>query len=236
MAAVETATPAPGTRGGTLVSVNLAVVGDVFVTSKHSRGEKPQTTGIDKRPHPGPVRLERLGVAGDTICDTRHHGGLDQAVYAYAIEDLAWWRADLGELLTRPALPGCVGENLTTEGLDVTDSVIGERWLVGGALLEVSVPRIPCRTFAAFWDVPQMIRRFTEAARPGAYLRVVQEGEVTAGDEITVVARPDHGVTIGDTFRAMTGDRSLAADLLRASELPESVHASARQWLAGAAT
>lgn len=223
--------PAPGP---VLMSVNLAVVrDDVFAAAGRQRGAKPRRTGIDKRPVAGPVWLDRLSVTGDTICDTKHHGGPDQAVYAYASEDLAWWQEELGAELQRELGPGSVGENLTTTGLDVTGAVIGSHWRVGTALLEVSVPRVPCRTFQAFWSVDTLIKRFTAAARPGTYLRVLERGSVEAGQPVTVVHEPEHGLTVGETFAALTGDRGLAAKLLTAPELPADVHADARVWLAG---
>src|SRR5439155_18878699 len=164
---------------------------------------------------------------GDAVLDTANHGGRDQAVYAYAREDAAWWAEQLG----RDVAPGRFGENLSTSGLDVTGAVIGERWAIGTAVVEVSCPRIPCRTFAGFWDVPRLVKWFTEAGRPGAYLRIAVEGDVGAGDPIEVAHRPAHGVTLGETFRALTGDRSLAARLLEAPELPAEAHERAQAWL-----
>jgi MOSC domain-containing protein YiiM len=214
-----------------VVSVNLARVMANPVRLVHAPVDvKPADTGIDKRPADGPVRLGRLGVDGDTICDTANHGGADQAVYAYAAEDTAWWQAQLAGELRFSLGAGALGENLTVSGVAVTDAVVGELWQIGSALLQVSVPRIPCSTFAAFWQVDRLVRRFTEAARPGAYLRVLIEGEVQAGDVVTVLDRPGHGLTIGETFRALTGDRSLAPKLLTAPELPAAVHDKARSW------
>jgi MOSC domain-containing protein YiiM len=205
-----------------LISVNLAHV--MVATWKQDVGR----TGIDKRPASGRVRVFDHRVDGDTIGDPSVHGGPDQAVYAYTREDAAWWSAQLG----RDVAPGAFGENLSTSGLDVTGAVVGERWAIGSAVFEVSCPRLPCRTFAGFWDVPRLIKWFTEVGRPGAYLRITVEGDVGAGDEIEVVHRPAHGVTIGETFRALTGDRSLAARLLEAPELPAETHDRARRWLA----
>jgi MOSC domain-containing protein YiiM len=222
--------PAPS---GTLVAVNLAhVIDNPAARGRGPLDAKPAKTGIDKRPAPGRVRLERLGVAGDTICDVAHHGGVDQAVYAYAIEDTEWWGRQLADELSFELAPGSFGENLTLRGVDVTGAIIGERWRIGGAWLEVSVPRIPCSTFAGFWGVGKLVKRFTEAGRPGAYLRVLTEGEVAAGEEVTVLDRPAHGLTLAETFRALTGDRELAPKLLSAPELPTEVHESARGWLA----
>jgi MOSC domain-containing protein YiiM len=173
------------------------------------------------------VRLADDQVEGDAVCDVEHHGGYDQAVYAYATEDAAWWARELDRVVE----PGQFGENLTTEGLDQTGAVIGERWAIGSAVLEVSSPRIPCRTLAGFWEVPHMIRRFTQAGRPGAYLRIIIEGDVGTSDRIEVVHRPSHGVTLGETFRALTGDRRLAHRLLEAPELPAAARARAYIWL-----
>jgi MOSC domain-containing protein YiiM len=172
-----------------------------------------------------------LGVDGDTVCNGRLHGGVDQAVYAYGIEDARWWQEELGPALNHTLRAGSFGENLTTSGLDLTGAIIGERWQIGTAVLEVSVPRTPCRTFASFWKVPHLIRRFTAAARPGSYLRVLTPGLVRAGDVIEVVERPAHGLTVGETFRAMTGDRELAWKLLTAPQLPDSVLRQAHIWL-----
>jgi MOSC domain-containing protein YiiM len=204
-----------------LESVNLARV----VTPDWNDGA---ATGIDKRPANGPVRTGANVLVGDTICDHADHGGPDQAVYAYAREDATWWAGQLGREVT----PGAFGENFSTSGLDVTGAVIGERWAIGSAVFEVSCPRIPCRTFAGFWDVPRLIKWFTAAGRPGAYLRIHQSGTVRAGAEITIVHRPAHGVTIAETFRALTGDRTLVPRLLQAPELPAKTHAKARRWLA----
>jgi MOSC domain-containing protein YiiM len=204
-----------------LVSVNRAHV--MVATWKQDVAR----TGIDKRPASGRVRVFDHHVDGDTIGDPSVHGGPDQAVYAYAREDAAWWSAQLG----RDVAPGVFGENFSTSGVDVTGAVIGERWAIGSAVLEVSCPRVPCRTFAGFWDVPNLVKWFTEVGRPGAYLRICVEGDVGAGDPIEVVHRPAHGVTLGETFRALTGDRSLARRLLEAPELPAEAHERARRWL-----
>jgi MOSC domain-containing protein YiiM len=111
------------------------------------------------------------------------------------------------------------GENLTTSGLDVTAAVIGEHWQIGSAVLEVTAPRIPCRTFAGWLDERGWVKRFTERARPGAYLRVVGEGELQAGDTIRILDHPAHGVSVGEAFRALTTDRDLLPRLLEVESL-----------------
>lgn len=155
-------------------------------------------TAIDKRPVAGRVKARQLGLYADVQADRAHHGGVDQAVYAYSQEDADHWAAELGREIT----PGLFGENLRTAGLPVSDAVIGERWRVGSALLEVTQPRTPCSTFQRRLGEDRWVRRFTAANRTGAYLRVAETGELGAGDEIDVVHVPDHGVRISDWFAA----------------------------------
>jgi MOSC domain-containing protein YiiM len=160
-------------------------------------------TAIDKRPVEGPVR----GLHADVQADRKHHGGEDQAVYAYADEDAEHFAA----MLARPVPAGLFGENLRTSGVDVTGAVVGERWRVGETLLlEVTIPRTPCGTFARRMGVAKWVKRFAEEGRPGAYLRVLKSGPVAAGDSITVVDRPAHGVTIGDMFAGLTPEQAQA--------------------------
>jgi MOSC domain-containing protein YiiM len=183
-------------------------------------------TGIDKVPAdaavevraPGPMRGGLgSGLVGDVIGNQKLHGGDDQAVYAYAREDLDAWETQIALSLTN----GMFGENLTTTGVDVTHARIGERWRIGtdGLVLEVSAPRTPCRTFAAFLQLDNWIKTFTAAAKPGAYLRVVSSGTVRAGDRISIEHRPDHDVTIGLVFRARTSEPDLLPQLLSADAL-----------------
>src|SRR5882762_1888726 len=141
---------------------------------------------MDKRPVAGPVRALELGLAGDEQADQDHHGGVDQAVYAFAREDLDRWEKVLGRTLS----PGQFGENLTTLGVDLFMTVIGERWRVGEVEFEVSCPRVPCATFQEFLGEPAWVKRFTADGRPGAYLRVLTEGELTVGQHIEVLYRP----------------------------------------------
>ncbi|MET7301582.1 MOSC domain-containing protein [Embleya sp. NPDC005575] len=195
------------------------------------------TTGIDKRPvdHPVAVRApgsgpEGLvsGLVGDGVYDRHNHGGDDQAVYAYSRENLDMWALELGRELGN----GSFGENLTTSGLDLEAALIGERWRVGaaGPLLEVSLPRIPCATFALWLDERRWVRTFTERALPGTYLRVIEPGEIGSGDVITIVSRPaHHDLTIGECFRALTTEVDLLPRLLDVEELPKYARESARK-------
>lgn len=155
-------------------------------------GETPDVTAIDKRPRADRLEVGPLGFTLDTQVDAKHHGGQEQALYAYADEDAAWWAGELGREIT----PGLFGENLRTSAVDVTRAEIGERWQVGDVLVEVTAPRTPCMTFQKRMAEPHWIKRFTLAGRPGAYLRVRTPGALGAGDPVRVVHRPGHGVTV----------------------------------------
>ncbi|WP_427895635.1 MOSC domain-containing protein [Kribbella sp. GL6] len=154
-------------------------------------------TAIDKRPQPGRVRVGELGLAGDRVCDTKNHGGPDLALYAYADEDANWWAGELG----RDIPTGLFGENLRTEGLDVNGALLGEVWRIGPEVeVMVRAPRIPCITFQHRMQLPRWVKRFHQARRPGAYLKVLRTGSIGAGDPIEIVSRPDHEVTVALMF------------------------------------
>jgi MOSC domain-containing protein YiiM len=190
---------------GRLLSVNIAHV-------QPNSYKEWDITGIDKRPATGPIEVRApgmkdggagSGLAGDTIGDRASHGGDDQAVYSYAREDLDRWERDLGRTLTS----GSFGENFTTQDVDVSGALIGERWSIGDqVVLEVTSPRVPCSTFRGWMGIPGWLKTFTAAAIPGAYLRVVTPGTVAAGDAIVVSHRPDHTVTVAAMFRSLTID------------------------------
>jgi MOSC domain-containing protein YiiM len=167
-------------------------------------------TAIDKRPVPGPVQVGRLGLAGDEQIDKPDHGGYEQALYAYAREDLDWWVEQLGRELTS----GSFGENITTTGLDITGALIGEVWQLGSAVVQVTSPRIPCVVFAGWLGERQWVKRFADARRPGAYLRVLTGGPVGPGDPVTVVSQPAERVTVAESMAAYYGDTELMQRLL----------------------
>jgi MOSC domain-containing protein YiiM len=177
---------------------------------------RPVQSAIAKAPVAGRVRVEGVNVAGDDQADRRVHRGPDKAVYAYAREDTAWWERELGRELG----PGAFGENLTVEGVDVSGALIGERWRLGTVELEVCQPRFPCFKLGLRFGDPQMLKRFTRAERPGAYLRIVREGEIGAGDAIDVTDRPDHGVTIALVARAVAIEPALLEFAVAAPALP----------------
>nr|WP_314145730.1 MOSC domain-containing protein [uncultured Rhodococcus sp.] len=153
-------------------------------------------SGIDKRPVVGQVDVHELGIGGDHCRDTKFHGGLDQAVYAYDEDEARYWADQLGT----PVPPGRFGENLRTTGVPVTDAVIGSRWRVGSVELEVTIARKPCGTFARWMNEPGWIRRFTARGDVGAYLRVLEPGVFGCGDAVTVTSVPEHGVTVRMLF------------------------------------
>jgi MOSC domain-containing protein YiiM len=205
---------------GRVLSVNLAV-------PEVSSAKRVGVTGINKQPVDYPVEVRppgpktiglHSGLVGDQIFDIEHHGGDDQAVYAYAREDYDWWERQLD----RDLPGGLFGENLTTQDVDVNGAVIGEKWHIGGTLvLQPTFGRVPCATFQAKMTEPHWVKRFAEQNRPGAYLRVVTSGEVKAGDPIEVRDRPAHGVTIADAFRAYMSEPELMAAYVQIEDLPE---------------
>ena len=205
-------------------SVNAGTAGPVPGLKRPSGIHKRPVDVIDVR-DPGPKRGGLgSGVVGDAVISRRHHGGTTQAVYAVAREELDWW----GEHLGRDLSDGMFGENLTTLGLEVDTAEVGERWQVGGTLLEVCGPRIPCATFAKHMAERAWVRRFAERGLTGAYLAVVEPGAIRAGDPVEVVERPGHGLTLPMYFRALMGDRALAATFLASGLLPQVEH----DWLA----
>jgi MOSC domain-containing protein YiiM len=179
-------------------------------------GRRTISTAIWKSPVQGSVRVRGINLDGDLQADRSVHGGPDKAVYAYALEETRIWETELGRDLDVPAF----GENLTTSGVDVSGAVVGELWRVGSTLLEVAQPRLPCFKLALRMSDPAFIRRFAGASRPGAYLRIIEEGELAAGDTVTVTDRPDHGVTVRMVSDALLRDPSLIPRVLKADQLP----------------
>ncbi len=196
---------------GLVLSVNVAKMRLIQLSGQTTK------TGIYKYPVAGRVALRENQVGADRQGDYSVHGGYDKAVYAYAAEDYGWWSAEIDRRLE----PGTFGENLTTEGVDLSSALSGERWRIGSALLEVSEPRLPCSKLAHKMGDPKMVKRFAKANRPGAYLRIIEEGELGSGDEITILSRPEHAVSMELMNRAMLGRRDLAAQMLEAEALSD---------------
>lgn len=200
------------TTRGWIVSVNVGR------SREFEYDGRPAKSAIWKSPVAGRVRARGVNLEGDEQADRKAHGGPDKAVYAYALEDARWWEQELGRSLQY----GEFGENLTTQGIVVNDALVGERWGVGTAVLEVSEPRVPCWRLGVRMNDQMFVRRFTEALRPGAYLRIIKEGDLSAGDEIRVIDRPGHDLTIRDVFRIYTRDRDEVERLLAIPQMSDS--------------
>lgn len=196
---------------GVLQSVNVSVVQTV-----EYRGRAVKT-GIFKTPVTGRVAVEGVNLEGDVQADLSVHGGQDKAVYAYALEDYAWW----ADKLARPLEAGSFGENLSTAGLDVSGALIGERWRIGTVLLEVSQPRSPCFKLGIAMNDGRFPIAFKRADRPGAYLRIIEPGVLSSGDPIEVTDRPATGLSVAEVARISNRDREEAHRLMEVAALPE---------------
>lgn len=188
-------------------------------------GKRTISTAIYKTPVTGRVSVRGVNLDGDDQADRKLHGGPDKAVYAYGWDETTAW----AEELDRDLRPGAFGENLTIDGLDVSGALIGERWAVGSTLLEVAQPRLPCFKLGIRMGDPKFVKRFGRAGRPGAYLRIVREGDVGAGDAVDVISRPDHEVSMRLAAHAVLFDRSRLPELLEAPALL----AEWREWING---
>ncbi len=192
-----------------IVSVNVASAEPIDI------GGDSVLTGILKRPVDGAVRIDEAGLEGDVVCDTERHGGPDQAVYAYAAADYEWWSRELD----RELAPGTFGDNLTIAGLP-EDIHVGDRLLIGSVILEASAPRIPCKTLAARMDDSGFGLRFRRAERPGYYFRVLNGGEISAGEAVTIVEDPSSSVTMLDLYRLSFQPSPQPEDLERVLAAP----------------
>ncbi len=202
-------TPTAALTTGQLVSLNVGQIRTIEWLGEIAM------TAIWKAPVSGQLPVRGINIVGDDQADRQVHGGRDKAIYAYAREDEDWWAKELG----RPIELGTFGENLTVAELDVTGAVVGEHWRIGTALLEVAQPRIPCWKLGARMNDPKFPSHFSRAGRPGAYLRILTEGEVGAGDSVSVIRRPAHGLTVGDVARIYHRDHDEAERMLTAPEL-----------------
>lgn len=194
--AVPTDSLVPMTNGVLLAVCRV----HALLPTKDSTG----VTAIDKRAVEGPVKVHPLGLTGDIQASRKHHGGPTKAIYAYSQADADFWSAELG----RDMRPGKFGENLRVSGVETTQAVIGERWRIGGVLLEVTEPRTPCVNFARYLGEPNWVKRFAAEGRIGTYLRVVKGGHIEAGNAVVVEHRPEHGVTVGQLFAGLSPEQA----------------------------
>jgi MOSC domain-containing protein YiiM len=214
--------PDPAPAAGQVLTVNVGQVRTITWLKQTA------TTAIWKEPVAGRIALRGVNLAGDTQADRQVHGGPDKAVYVYAQEDTRWWEGELG----RPLLSGNFGENLTLRGVEVTEAVVGEIWAIGTAVLQVAQPRVPCWKLGARLGDPHFPDHFARAGRPGAYLRIIQEGDVGAGDAVRVLHRPAHGLTVGEVARRYHAGSHDVELLLAVPELSAGWHEWARKRLA----
>lgn len=189
-------------------------------------GRSATKTGIYKEPVNGAVILDGERIVGDRIVNRKHHGGPDQAVYIECQEDTEWWEGQLGIQL--PA--GTFGENLRVEGISNREIAVGDRFVFGDAELEITSCRVPCATFAARMDDPKFVRRFTKAARPGAYARVLKTGTLRAGESFTYLPYQGHRITMPEMMR--TFGHHLEGEE-RARYLSAPIHHKLRSFLGG---
>jgi MOSC domain-containing protein YiiM len=209
------------TTVATVLSVNVGRVREFDYNGR------PAKSAIWKSPVAGRIAARGVNLEGDDQADRKAHGGPDKSVYAYAIEDLRWWEEKLGRSLQYAEF----GENLTTEAIAVNDALVGERWAIGTAVFEVSEPRIPCWRLGVRMNDQGFVRRFTEARRPGTYLRIIVEGMVGAGDEIRIIETPAHDLTIRDIFRIYTRDREEVERFLAVPRISESWRGWAQHFI-----
>lgn len=197
---------------GRVVSVNVGTPREFTLNGRR------HTSAIWKEPVEGRLAVTGVNIAGDDQANRKAHGGPDKAIYAYALEDYDWWSGELGTELG----PGTFGDNLTLSGIAVNQALVGERWRVGATVLEVAQPRLPCFKLGNRMGDRAFPQRFAAASRWGAYLRIVEEGDVGKGDPVTVLSRPDHSVTVDLVARIYEDDHSRASELLAAPQLPDS--------------
>jgi MOSC domain-containing protein YiiM len=212
----------PHVRTGRVKSVNIGHPRTV------TYDRTQEQTSIWKEPVDGPVPVRGVHVGDDVQSDPSVHGGPDKAVYSYAVQDYAYWSG----VLDRQLAPGTFGENLTISGVDVSEAVVGERWRVGSAELQVTEPRLPCFKLGIRMADARFPKRFGRKALFGAYLRILGEGTVEVGDEVRLLDRPAHGVTVQEMGRMRLGDDNLASHVLRADDLPDDWRAYAERLAA----
>jgi MOSC domain-containing protein YiiM len=198
-----------------IISVNVGLPRSVEWSGKRV------TTAIFKQPVSTALALDQLNFTGDRQADLTVHGGPDKAVYAYDTAHYNHWQQHLDRA---DWTPGLFGENLTTDGLSDSEVRVGDLFQIGTAQLRAVQPRFPCYKLNVRFDDPHMVRRFTQAARPGIYFRVVEPGVIQAGDSVELIDPADTTVTIQTLYQfvlARKADAALLAEVLALPHLPD---------------
>ncbi len=206
-----------------IVSVNIGKRETVQI------GKDAVETGIFKHPSLEGIAVNQNGLTEDVIADLEHHGGADQAVYLYSLEDYAWWSAELG----REIVPSTFGENITLSSFGTDQLKVGDRFQINDVLIEVTAPRIPCAKLAAKMEDPGFVKRFVQAQRPGAYGRVLQAGVVQVDEFVKFMPAPENYPTLVEVFNiwyAKERDPELLHRGL-ASPLAERAKGAFKHWL-----
>jgi MOSC domain-containing protein YiiM len=185
---------------------------------------KTYNTGINKRAANGALMIRAAGLEDDAVCNRKYHGGPDQAAYIEGGVTLDWWATELG----RPLHPGQFGENLIIAGLDNVVVAAGDCLGFGDVILQATAPRMPCTTFAAKMADPHFVRRYRKAARPGFYCRVIREGTVEVGMEVSY--RPYEGLRVPMTELMKSFGKIIHDDTL-ARYLAAPIHGKLRSSL-----
>src|SRR5437763_10008107 len=199
----------------------------------------PVTTGIFKDPVTGPVKLRRLNLEGDRQADLTVHGGKDKAVYVYPVEHYDYWKSELPE---HELAPGAFGENFTVESLSESSIHVGDVFAVGSAEVVVTQPRLPCYKLGIKFQSDQMVKRFLRSGRMGFYLAVRQEGEVEAGNRLSLIASDPNAVAVTEITRLYltksynADDLTLLSRVLGVAALPPSWKQYFRERLAVSGT
>ncbi|WP_026073137.1 MOSC domain-containing protein [Nodosilinea nodulosa] len=203
-----------------LTSVNVGLPRDVIWKGKTIK------TGIFKDPISARVMVRSLNLDGDGQADLTVHGGADKAIYVYPFEHYDYWRSELPDT---ELTPGIFGENFTVTGLQEEDVNIGDRFQIGAVNLIVTQPRMPCYKLGIRFGRPDMVKRFLDSRRTGFYFRVLQEGEVEAGDAIEQTSRDSNNITVADITRLYVREQTNPELLRRATQL-EALPASWRDY------
>ena len=196
-----------------LISVNIG--------EERSIGIASGKTGIYKLPTTDRVPITKNGIKGDVIIDVNHHGGVDQAIYIYGVTDYDWWAQELNQELDA----GTFGENLTISDLESATLCIGDRLQVGEVLLEVTAPRIPCNTLAARMEDPKFVKKFMQSDRYGAYCRVIDDGGVIAGDDVSIIPYDGERISINELAHIYYNDSLTEERLHRFLNVPIAIRA-----------